>query len=1259
MNQFPVSFSNLISMKFYSYKITQSLFIIIRNRANIGLLVFLVLSTLTQALAQSNHADITITTGATSGGSFTGTAPNRSFVVTAGQSSANIQASVLVTELTTNNVSISTASTGGNGSGNVTFSTAVTAAQNTTSTLTFTITANGTINVNAALDLTASGAGGSNHTARQGMGVNFTAVGTITIGTALTTTGNKRGNSAGGNGGNIVLTSSGGNISVTAALTSNGAATATNNLNGGNGGTITLTSTVGSVSVTNNIASEGAAGDNTGTDGNGGAVTLAGATGITLTGNISTITNAGGGTLGTAGSVTFNDGAATVTTGGGANDGQSAASVISGGALTKTGNGRFAMAGTNTYTGATTVTAGFLRADATVNGGNGAFGASGSTLTLNGGTIESNTATFSRAITITATNSGIDAFGAARTISSTITNTSGTNNLNVGGTTVSSQTGQDLVLSGVISASGGTLSVTKIGTSMVTISNTNTFTGGATLSAGTLNINAAAALGASGTFTISGGTIDNTNTTLTTNNYTLALNGDFTFTGTNSLNLGTGSVTLSASRQITASANTLTIGGTINHNTLTLTKAGAGTLSFGSQSVTLSGLTISAGTLTSTSGTLALAGNFSNSGTFTHNSGTVNFNGTSQNIGAATFNNLTCSNSGTKSMTGSVTVSGALTLSSAKLSIGASNTLTLNGDFNGSSSACLLGSNTSNVSIGGTGAMTTSLFFENAGTATDSTLNNLTINRGSQTITLGNKLMLLGTLTPTAGTFASGGNLILASTASTTARVATVGGSVTGSVRVQRFIPSSARRWRFLASPVAAATLADWKNEIQITGTGGITNGFDASGSNATSVFTYNEALTSGDLNTGWEAASGITNAITVGKGYRVFVRGTIDAGRLTGLITTQDAITLDLNGTLTTGDVNMNPTFNSSGTLANDGWNLMGNPYASPIDWNAFHDASRSGSDPDFSGTDYAHLDPSIFIYDASSNSYLSYNALSAGTLTNGIIPSGAAFWVKAVASSPTMTMKETYKTSSTPVNVFKTNEHPDLTIRLFKDQFNYDDLIIKYIDESKAGFDAYDINKMWSSEVNLAAMLPGSKYLALNAKPSKPAGDTIPISAYVRANGEYTLNFSNTETFAANKPLYLLDFYNGNIVDLRSKDKYIFTADMFDPNSYGDNRFALVVGTIVTSTNGFNDLSQQSEKTLYPYPQATRDFVTIMGMQAKNAEIQIRDMSGKLMVAYFKTSESNQMELNLSTLPSAMYMIWVQQGMGGKPEVLRCIKQ
>src|SRR5262249_20289161 len=134
-------------------------------------------------------------------------------------------------------------------------------------------------------------------------------------------------------------------------------------------------------------------------------------------------------------------------------------------------------------------------------------------------------------------------------------------------------------------------------------SGNNTYSGPTTLSSGQLNLNSATAIG-TGNFTIAGGTIDNTSgaaATLTSNN-TQSWNSDFTFTGTNSLNLGTGAVTLGATRQVTVTAGNLTVGGAIGDggSAFGLTKVGAGTL-------TLGGANTYTGTTTVTAGTLRLA----------------------------------------------------------------------------------------------------------------------------------------------------------------------------------------------------------------------------------------------------------------------------------------------------------------------------------------------------------------------------------------------------------------------------------------------------------------------------------------------------------------------------------------------------------------------------------------------------------------------------------------------------------------------------
>ena len=137
--------------------------------------------------------------------------------------------------------------------------------------------------------------------------------------------------------------------------------------------------------------------------------------------------------------------------------------------------------------------------------------------------------------------------------------------------------GNTLTVGGNIGSSNNSL--TKTGTGALTLSGANSHTGGTTLSNGTLNINNASALG-TGTFTIaSGTTIDNTSGSSITNsnNNTRTWNGGFNFTGSNSLDLGVGSVALNASSNIAVAANILTVGDHLRDG-YGLTKSDAGTL---------------------------------------------------------------------------------------------------------------------------------------------------------------------------------------------------------------------------------------------------------------------------------------------------------------------------------------------------------------------------------------------------------------------------------------------------------------------------------------------------------------------------------------------------------------------------------------------------------------------------------------------------------------------------------------------------------
>jgi autotransporter-associated beta strand protein len=98
------------------------------------------------------------------------------------------------------------------------------------------------------------------------------------------------------------------------------------------------------------------------------------------------------------------------------------------------------------------------------------------------------------------------------------------------------------------------------------------------------------------TFVISGGSLDSSVPNLVNaNNNAQTWNASFGFVGSQNLNLGSGSVTMTANLTLTVSSNTLEVGGPVT-TANTLTKAGAGTLVLGAPN-SFTGVTINGGVI--------------------------------------------------------------------------------------------------------------------------------------------------------------------------------------------------------------------------------------------------------------------------------------------------------------------------------------------------------------------------------------------------------------------------------------------------------------------------------------------------------------------------------------------------------------------------------------------------------------------------------------------------------------------------------------
>jgi fibronectin-binding autotransporter adhesin len=325
-------------------------------------------------------------------------------------------------------------------------------------------------------------------------------------------------------------------------------------------------------------------------------------------------------------------------------------------------------------------------------------------------------------------------------------------------------TGSTVTISSVISGSGQ--SITKTGGGTVTLSGANTYSGGTTLNAGTLQLGSSSTGNitngpvGTGTLTLNGGTLSSdVGDFITTRSIANAITfgGDVTF-GTNT-NFGalalSGAGTLTGTRTLTFVAD-VTYSGNIGESggSFGIVKNGSGTLKLSGFNTYSGGTTVNAGLLwLNTSSALG-----SSSGALTVNGGIVDLGGNSISVGNLTgsggtiWNNLNAQNT-------------AVTLTVGNGNTGGGNYQGVIANNNGASNGTLALTKTGNGTITLSGANTYS-----GGT---------TVNGGTLLVTGGNVGSLTNSGTGTGNVSVSGSGTTLAggSTSGTT-------GSILGTVNV-------------------------------------------------------------------------------------------------------------------------------------------------------------------------------------------------------------------------------------------------------------------------------------------------------------------------------------------------------------------------------------------------------------------------------------------------------------------------------------------
>jgi len=437
-----------------------------------------------------------------------------------------------------------------------------------------------------------------------------------------------------------------------------------------------------------------------------------------------------------------------------------------------------------------------------------------------------------------------------------------------------------------------------------------------------------------------------------------------------------------------------------------------------------------------------------------------------------------------------------------------------------------------------------------------------------------------------------------------------IAGSGADSIHVERFITGGTghRGYYLMSSPVYAATVSTNNvYDLHYLIYGGMyltgATGFDKAGNS--SIYLYREdqvpvsSFTSGnfwgiskfnntnsyDYNTIADGGASIFN-IPAGNGYEVFFRGNRAGGTLAAetlsSFTTAPTVTLVASGWLNAGQIIVHDWFtpasaNLSYTTATAntavrGFNLVGNPYASSIDWETFNATTST------TGIYGVNISNTVYEYNILTHNYDTYQV--GGSFTNNgsrTIVSGQGFFVLATAASPQLIFNESAKSTRQNLgsNLFMAakdelssvkNAAPDQHIRLqlYKDSINKDDTYIGFssLANPKYLFNEDALYHTGTGQVSFASISGDHQQLAINKLPLPTTNtDTVFLNVKALASGPYSLNLTDVTSVADIYEIWLMDAYTRDSVNMRQTPAYPFNLNLSDTTTFGSHRFSLII--------------------------------------------------------------------------------------------------
>lgn len=348
---------------------------------------------------------------------------------------------------------------------------------------------------------------------------------------------------------------------------------------------------------------------------------------------------------------------------------------------------------------------------------------------------------------------------------------------------------------------------------------------------------------------------------------------------------------------------------------------------------------------------------------------------------------------------------------------------------------------------------------------------------------------------------------------------------------------------------------------------------------------------------------------------------------------------TVTFSGTLNTG--NQSVTLTNNGNAQYGGFNLIGNPFPSYLNWESV------------ATTDVSTAWFRTFNNTSRLMAFDTYNGISkSGTFNNGnynskFITPMQAFWVK-TSSNVSLSLPNSARSHTDNSNVRLRDAQIDSRSLLRLDVSNSiisDEILIGFDENARDNYEAYDSPKMTNDNVDIPEIytLSENKELVINFMQPFESSKFIPLGFRTGKEGSFKIKAKEIQNFGDETTVILKDKLLNFETDLKKNPEYSFTSSVVN----NANRFEV---SIRKNPTGLDKIEETSFDVVSANTGSLQ--IIIRNNDNRNTVVKIFDIQGRLI--YSESAKSEIVNVNLNTEPGVYFVIVNDETFNGIKKVI-----